>query len=110
MGVKEQDVMMKMLKETVHFKDRGQVTIPKAIVDALGLTKGDLLEARLEDGRIVLVPAVAIPKDQAWYWTEEWQREEHEVDEQMETGKVTQPMELDEALSVLDGLMKRDGQ
>jgi AbrB family looped-hinge helix DNA binding protein len=99
-----------MLRETVRFKKKAQITIPKAIVDELNLHEDDLLEARLEDGRIVLVPTVAVPKDQAWYWTEEWQREEREVDEQISTGKATQPMELDEALSVLDGLMKRDGQ
>ena len=108
MSVKEQDVV-KTHKETVHFKDRGQVTIPKAIVDELGLKKGDLLEVRIEDGRIVLVPAVAVPRDQAWYWSEQWQAEEREVDKQIAQGEVTESMESDEALSVLDHLIRRDG-
>lgn len=108
MSVKEQDVV-KMHKETIHFKDRGQVTIPKAIVDELGLKKGDLLEVRIEDGRIVLVPAVAVPRDQAWYWSEQWQAEEREVDKQIAQGEVTESMESDEALSVLDHLIRRDG-
>jgi antitoxin PrlF len=34
--------------------ERGQITLPKAVRDALGLTKGSKLKVELEDGRIVL--------------------------------------------------------
>ena len=34
----------------------GRVTIPKHIRDTLGLKKGDIAEAKLEDGRIVITP------------------------------------------------------
>ncbi len=34
--------------------ERGQITLPKAVRDALGLTKGTKLKVELEDGRIVL--------------------------------------------------------
>ena len=34
----------------------GRVTIPKYIRDTLGLKKGDIAEAKLEDGRIVITP------------------------------------------------------
>ncbi len=99
-----------MLRETVHFKAKSQVTIPKAFVEVLGLKQGDILEARLEDGKIVLVATVAIPKDQAWYWTKEWQSEELEINEEIARGEVIGPMERDRALSILDGLMKQDGK
>lgn len=99
-----------MLRETVNFKMKSQITIPKEFVEHLGLKPGDLLDARLEDGKIVLVPTVAIPKDQAWYWTEAWQTEEREINEQIERGEVKGPMPPDEALAILDALMKRDGQ
>lgn len=98
-----------MVREHVNFKAKSQITIPKAFVDRLGLKPGDLLEARLEDGKIVIVPTVAVPKDQAWYWTEEWQAEEREVNEQIKRGEVKGPMEREEALSALDRLMKPDG-
>ena len=77
--------------------------------NSLAKKPGDILEARLEDGRIVLVPTVAVPKDQTWYWARERQAEEQEVNEQQERGEIKGPMERDEALSVLDGLMRRDG-
>ena len=34
--------------------ERGQITLPKAVRDALGLTKGSKLTVELIDGRIVL--------------------------------------------------------
>jgi AbrB family looped-hinge helix DNA binding protein len=34
--------------------ERGQITLPKAVRDALGLTKGSKLKVELVDGRIIL--------------------------------------------------------
>ena len=34
--------------------ERGQITLPKAVRDALGLTKGSVLKVELDGGRIVL--------------------------------------------------------
>jgi antitoxin PrlF len=34
--------------------ERGQITLPKAVRDALGLTKGTRLKVELDGGRIVL--------------------------------------------------------
>ena len=34
--------------------ERGQITLPKAVRDALGLTKGTLLKVELDGSRIVL--------------------------------------------------------
>ncbi len=34
--------------------ERGQITLPKAVRDALGLTKGSRLKVELDGGRIVL--------------------------------------------------------
>ena len=34
--------------------ERGQITLPKAVRDALGLTKGMVLKVELDGGRIVL--------------------------------------------------------
>ncbi|MEO3692134.1 AbrB/MazE/SpoVT family DNA-binding domain-containing protein [Roseateles paludis] len=34
--------------------ERGQITLPKAVRDALGLTKGTVLKVEIEGGRVVL--------------------------------------------------------
>lgn len=53
-----------------------QITLPKN----LGLKEGDQLEARVLEDRIELIPLVAIPRDQAWFWTPEWQAKEREAE------------------------------
>lgn len=97
-----------MQRESIRFKKRSQITIPKEFVDALHLSEGDRLECRLEDGKIVIIPTVEIPKDQAWFWTEQWQKEEREIEQQIKEGKLTKPMNLEDTLADLDKLSKED--
>lgn len=89
-------------KENIILRKRGQITIPKEMVDQLDLHEGDTLEIRIEDGKMVLVPTIAIAKDQAWFWTKEWQQEEMESAEQMAEGRVTEAMDVDEAIRYLE--------
>lgn len=42
----------------VTVAERGQITLPKAVRDALGLTKGSVLKVELEGSRIVLRKSV----------------------------------------------------
>ena len=47
-----------MAKVTV--KDRFQVVIPQAIREKLGITRGDVLEAKVERGRITYTPKTTV--------------------------------------------------
>jgi AbrB family looped-hinge helix DNA binding protein len=38
--------------------ERGQITLPKAVRDALGLSKGTILKVELDGGRIILRKSV----------------------------------------------------
>jgi len=44
----------------------GQVTLPKKFREALNIKEGDLLEAEMEGGKIVLTPKALVGKDKAW--------------------------------------------
>src|SRR5699024_12506488 len=92
--------------EHVRFKKKSQVTVPSKIVEALVLQEGDDLQCRLEDGKIVLVPTISIPKDQAWFWSEQWQKEEREVEEQIKDGKLSESNNLEEPFSDLDNIYR----
>lgn len=46
----------------VELRTKSQVTIPKEIVTRLGLSEGDQLDIREEDGAITLVPVAVYPK------------------------------------------------
>ncbi len=45
----------------VQVSPRGQVTLPARIRSAVGIEPGDPLTVSVEDGRIVLSPAVIVP-------------------------------------------------
>jgi AbrB family looped-hinge helix DNA binding protein len=46
----------------VRVLDHGQVTIPKAVREALDLKKGDLAEVELEGDRVVITPQRLVQK------------------------------------------------
>jgi hypothetical protein len=45
-----------------------------------------------------------VPADQAWFWTEHWQRREREVDEHVARGEVAVHESTDDFLTHLDEL------
>lgn len=46
----------------VELKAKSQVTIPKDIVNSMGLSQGDQFEAIEDNGKIVLVPVAIYPE------------------------------------------------
>ena len=72
----------------VYLKQKSQVTIPKDFVKKLNLKVGDKLEIEEEEGKLVITPVVVVPKDQAWFYSPEWQKKEQEVDRQKKEGKI----------------------
>jgi AbrB family looped-hinge helix DNA binding protein len=88
--------------QTTRIGPKHQITIPKDIFEALNLEVGDFLEAGIEDSTIVLVPKKLIPKDQAWFWTKEWQKGEREADEAILKGDLVGPFSnIKDALKAL---------
>lgn len=70
-----------------------QVTIPQEAFEALVLKAGDFLEVQVLGGVLQLVPQRLVPRDQAWFWTKEWQEVEREADEDITEGRVSGPFE-----------------
>lgn len=71
----------------IDLKQKSQVTIPKKIVEKLSLKIGDKIDIEEKDGRLILTPVAIVPKDQAWFYSPEWQKGEAEVDRQLKEGK-----------------------
>ena len=69
-------------------RKRSQVTLPAEIVKKLDLKAGDNLEITLEDDRIVIKPVLVIDRSQSWFWSEDWQAKEKEVEEDIKSGKI----------------------
>lgn len=97
MSVAQLERGTKSLSDRVRVKKRSQLTIPKPIMDALHLEEGDQLDISVDDnGRIILEPTVAVPKAQAYFWTEEWQAGERKADEDIKAGRMKLLTNLDD--------------
>ena len=79
-----------------------QVAIPRQISKRLGLKVDDYLDVRVENHRIILEPQVLVPKDQAYFYTPEWQVDEHKASEDIRKGRVTRTKSLKELFEKLD--------
>ena len=82
---------------------RGLIAIPSAIRRHFGLDQpGAQVEVIERDGEIVLRPHVAVPAEQAWFWTERWQQMEREADDAIAARRVTVNDDVDDLLANLD--------
>ena len=89
----------------MKISSKRQISIPKSIMEALVLKPGDEVEFEIKNRKVHLVPVktVKIPRDQAWFWTEEWQEKEKEADRDLEKGRFKEFDGLDDLLRDLHG-------
>lgn len=85
----------------ITVKRGGQITLPIKIRKAVGLTENDQLEVTIKDGQIILQPVITIPKDQAWFWTKEWQEGELEAERDIKSGNLKVFHSAEEAIAHL---------
>ncbi|TDQ33448.1 AbrB/MazE/SpoVT family DNA-binding domain-containing protein [Aureibacillus halotolerans] len=90
------------LKKTITLRSKNQLTIPNDVVEKLNLHQGDAFEVSVENGRVVLIPVVTIEKDQAWFWTKDWQVNEEQAQIDIENGNVKKFSSTDALFSDLD--------
>lgn len=79
-----------------EIRGRSQITIPSEVIKRLNLKQGDILEVDVEGDHIILRPVIAIPKDQAYFWTQEWQSEERQIQSDIESNNIKSAESTDE--------------
>jgi len=85
----------------VELKQKSQVTIPVELLKKMNLKPGDKLDIEEREGRLVITPVVVIPRDQLWYYSKEWQKDELEAEQQINDGKVKLAKNEDELFNGL---------
>jgi antitoxin MazE len=85
------EVCLEESMQITRISPKHQITIPKEAFEKLRLEVGDFLEVDVMEEGLLLVPKKLISKDQAWFWTKEWQQKEKEADEAIAKGKVSPP-------------------
>ncbi|MBE9569018.1 MAG: AbrB/MazE/SpoVT family DNA-binding domain-containing protein [Proteobacteria bacterium] len=86
-----------------RLRTKGQVTLPSEVRKLLSANEGDDLIFRIdENGQVIVERALTIPADQAWFWSERWQRMEREAQADIDSGRVHRYPNVDEAIAGLE--------
>lgn len=78
-----------------------QIALPREVVKALYLQVNDYVDIGVKDNKIILEPQLVLPKDQAYFYTADWQKEEAEANEDIKAGRVTKTKNLKELFKKL---------
>jgi antitoxin MazE len=73
---------------TVKVREKYQVTIPEEVRGKIPLKVGERVEVTARGTEIVIRPIVEIPRDQAWFWSKEWQEQIAQSIKDLEKGKM----------------------
>ena len=88
----------------VTVQSRGTIALPADLRRRLRLDQ-DNAQVKMveqEDGHVELIPVVAVPADQAWFWSERWQKMEREADADVAAGRTKVVDGVDALLAELD--------
>ena len=89
----------------VAVQARGTIALPAGLRRRLHLDEpgAQVAISERDDGVIELRPALPVPADQRWFWTDRWQAMEREVDGHLRAGRVVLLDGLDALFDHLDG-------
>jgi antitoxin MazE len=73
---------------TVKVREKYQITIPEDVRNKIPLKVGERVEVAVLGGEIVIRPIVEIPRDQAWFWSKEWQKQIAQSVKDLKKGKI----------------------
>ena len=92
----------------ISLQKRGVLRLPASLRQRYNLdSPGAQVEVVARpDGVIELHPHTAVPADQAWFWSERWQRMEREAEADLEAGRLTRLEGDEELLSALEARMR----
>jgi|SRR5215211_1266496 len=84
----------------------GTVTIPAEVRRELGLDRpGAQVEVLIRDGALVLIPHMAVPTDQVWFFSAGHQAAEREAEEDLTSGRFTDHDDGEALLAHLEKLV-----
>ena len=81
---------------------RNLISLPREIREQLNIREGDVLEARVEDGKLIMEPYKLVPASQAYFWSKQTQQDLREAEQDVATGQVRDFANVEEYLKGLD--------
>jgi len=89
----------------MKISSKRQISIPKKVMETMDLQPGDEVEFQIEKNTARLIPikTIKVPRDQAWFWTPEWQTKESEADQDISAGRYREFDKMKDLLKDLHG-------
>ena len=89
----------------MRISSKRQISIPKRVMEALALKPGDEVELEVKGttARLIPIKTIKVPRDQAWFWTPEWQAKEREADQDLSTQRYRDFESVEDLLKELHG-------
>lgn len=81
---------------------RNLISLPREIREKLNIREGDILAARVEDGKIIMEPYRLVPSSQAYFWSKQTQEDLREAEQDVAAGQVREFAKVEEYLKGLD--------
>lgn len=89
-------------KAHAMLRSKGQLTIPVELRKAAHLEENAPVVFELTEQGLLLRPGKIVASDQAWFWTERWQRMEREADASFAAGRHQSFDDVESFLAELD--------
>ena len=92
------------MRELAKVGARGIITIPASLRKAIDIHPGDMVVIEASEGgeELTIRPQLTVDRAQAWFWSENWQKQEKEVEQDISAGKIKR-VKTREALKELGG-------
>ncbi len=68
--------------------DKGRLTIPGEVRHEVGIERGDAVDVRVIQGRIVVTPLKSVDPAESWFWDQDWQAGEVEASDDIYANRV----------------------
>ncbi|MCB4790710.1 MAG: AbrB/MazE/SpoVT family DNA-binding domain-containing protein [Elusimicrobia bacterium] len=79
-----------------------QIALPKEIINSLHLHTNDYIDISIKENKIIIEPQLVIPKEQAYFYSADWQKDENEASQDIKKGKTTKTRNLKELFKEID--------
>lgn len=81
---------------------RNLISLPREIREKLNIREGDILEARVQDGKIIMEPCRLVPSSQAYFWSKQTQKDLREAGQDVTADQVREFANVEEYLKGLE--------
>jgi hypothetical protein len=69
----------------------------------VNIEEGNFVEIEVVESRAMLTPKRLVDKDQAYFWSREWQEAEREAEEDIRAGRVKEFASVEDLIQDLEG-------